>query len=191
MKRFASAMGVAGIGLCLAGCGLSQEAAMAQQAQKIKEAKETSNAVVRECREKHLRGELNHKQMNECANPRIYAAWQEAGDPYLDLLNIQLAAALVCGENIDKGKATEAECRLQIAELQSRLNNERQRREAMRAQAAAQTQAANAQSAAVLMQGLAALQTANRPSYTPTYTPSNTVNCTTTGPYAVRSTSCY
>jgi hypothetical protein len=104
----------------------------------------------------------------------------------------------VCAENIDKGKATEAECTLQLAELNSRLVNEKQRRyqaatqtQAMQTQAAAQAQAANAQSTGALLQGLAALQTANRPSYTPTYTPSNTINCTTTGPYAVRSTSCY
>jgi hypothetical protein len=168
-------------------------------AQKMKAAGEIAAAVANECKEKRLRKELKtHKEAVECSNPKIYKAWQEAGSPILDLIAVHLAGRLVCAENIDKGKATEAECQLQLAELYSRVVSEGRRREqaavqtqAMQTQAAAQAQAANAQSAGALLQGLAALQTANRPSYTPTYTPSNTVNCTTTGPYAVRSTTCY
>jgi hypothetical protein len=188
MKRLASAMRVAGIGLCLAGCGIDQGAqlraqqeATAQKAREITWAATLAEAAIKECREKRLRKELKtYKESIECSNPKVYKAWQEAGAPDLDLLSVWLAARLVCGESIDKGKATEAECELQLAELRSRLANEGQRRvqaaaqtQAMQAQAAAQAQAANAQSAAALLQGLAALQTANRPTYT--------INCTTTG----------
>jgi hypothetical protein len=180
MKSFTSVMSVAGLGLCLAGCAIAMQA---QQAQKIKEATEKSEAAINECKDKRLRKELKtYKESAECSNPRVYAAWQEAGDPYLDLTGLLLAAKLVCAENMDKGKATEAECRLQVAELNSRLVSERQRRDQAVAQTRTQAQAANAQSTAALLQGLAALDAANR---------SNTINCTTTGPYAVRSTSCY
>jgi hypothetical protein len=113
----------------------------------------------------------------ECSNPKIFAAYREAGDPNLDLLNVYLAARLVGAENVDKKRVTEAEYKLQLAELESRLTKERQRRalavadlEIKRAQAAAETQtaqAAQAQSNATLLLGLVALQSANRPASQP------------------------
>jgi hypothetical protein len=131
----------------------------------------TADAAVLECDEKRKRGELKtYKASVECSNPRVYAAWKEAGDPNLDLLSILLAAKLVGAENVDKGRVTPAEYQLQLAELNSRLNEERRRRNfanaEMRlreAEVTAQTQAAQTQSAAALLQGLAALQSANRP----------------------------
>ena len=105
----------------------------------------------------------------ECSNPKIYAAWKEAGDPNLDLLDILLAARLVGAENVDKGKVTDAEYQLQLAELNSRLTDERRRRtfadtemQMRQAEVSAETQTTQAQSAAALLQGLAALQSANR-----------------------------
>ena len=87
----------------------------------------------------------------ECSNPKIFAAYREAGDPNLDLLNVYLAARLVGAENVDKKRVTEAEYKLQLAELESRLTKERQRRalavadlEIKRAPAA-ETQTAQAQ----------------------------------------------
>jgi hypothetical protein len=131
----------------------------------------TADAAVLACDEKRKRGELKtYKASVECSNPKVYAAWKESGDQNLDLLNILLAARLVGAENVDKGKITAAEYQLQLAELNSRLNEERRRRSfanaEMRmkeAQVTAQTQAAQNQSAAALLQGLAALQSANRP----------------------------
>jgi hypothetical protein len=124
-----------------------------------------ADAAVSECNEKRKRGELI-----ECSNPRIYAAWKEAGDPNLDLLNVLLAARPVGAEIVDKGKVTEAQYQLQLAELNTRLNDERRRRNFANAemqmrqtQVSAEAQAAQAQSAAALMQGLAALQSSNRP----------------------------
>jgi hypothetical protein len=130
-----------------------------------------AEAAMLECKAKRQRGELKtYKASIECSNPKVFAAYKEAGDPNLDLLSIMLAARLVGAENVDKGKVTEAEYQLQLAELNSRLNGERQRRnfanadmQMRQAQAAAQTQAARAKSSAALMQGLAALQSANRP----------------------------
>jgi hypothetical protein len=130
----------------------------------------------KECNAKRLHGELkSYKASVECSNPKIFAAYREAGDPNLDLLNVYLAARLVGVENVDKKRVTEAEYKLQLAELESRLTKERQRRalavadlEIKRAQAAAETaQAAQAQSNAALLLGLAALQSANRPASQP------------------------
>ena len=133
-----------------------------------------AEAAILECKEKRLRGELKTFRASvECSNPKVYAAWKDAGDPNLDLLSVLLAARLVGAENVDKGKITEAEYQLQLAELNSRLNGERRRRnlanadvQMRQAQVTAHAQAAQAQSSAALLQGLAAFQSANRP---PTY----------------------
>jgi hypothetical protein len=130
-----------------------------------------AETAIAECKAKRLGGELKTQKASvECSNPKIFAAYREAGDPNLDLLNVYLAARLVGAENVDKKRVTEAEYQLQLAELESRLTKERQRRslanadlEIRRAQTAAETQAAQAQSNAALLLGLAALQSANRP----------------------------
>jgi hypothetical protein len=132
-----------------------------------------AEAAIAECKAKRLRGELKtYKASVECSNPKVFAAYKAAGDPNLDLLNILLAARLVGAENVDKKRVTEAEYQLQLAELNSRLEEERRRRNFANAdlqmkqvQVATQAQAAQVQSAAALLQGLAALQSANRPIY--------------------------
>jgi hypothetical protein len=129
-----------------------------------------ADAAVLECNEKRKRGELkSFKASVECSNPKIYAAWKEVGDPNMDLLNLWLAARLVGAENVDKGKITEAEYQLQLAELNSRITDEKRRRSFANVQLASQVQAVQAQSAALqaqsaaaLLQGLAALQSASR-----------------------------
>jgi hypothetical protein len=67
-------------------------------------------------------------------------------------------------------QVTLAEYQLQLAELNARITEERRRRNFANAdlqlrevEASAQPQAAQAQSAAALLQGLAVLQSANRP----------------------------
>jgi hypothetical protein len=62
-------------------------------AQKMKQAREISEAAMNECKEKRLRKELKtYKESVECSNPRVYAAQQEAGVPWLDLTSVYLAA---------------------------------------------------------------------------------------------------
>jgi hypothetical protein len=124
----------------------------------------TAEAAIAECNEKRRRGELkSFKASVECSNPKIYAAWKEANDQNLDLLNVWLAARLVGAENVDGGKITEAEYQLQLAELNTRITEAKRRRSLSDAQANASLQATQAQSAAALLLGLAALQSANRP----------------------------
>jgi hypothetical protein len=86
------------------------------------------------------------------------------------LFNVYEAARLVGAENVDKGKLTEAEYNLQLAELRSRFTAEAQRRGLAVANlqaSQAQAQAANTQATAAMLQGLSAFQMANRPP--PTY----------------------
>lgn len=129
-----------------------------------------AEAAAMQCKGRRDRGELKtHKSLVECSNPKIYAAFKDADDPNMDLVSILLAARLVGAENVDRGRITESEFQLQIAELNARLNQERQRRNSASADMQirqAQTQAAQAQASASFLQGLAALQSANR---TPTY----------------------
>jgi hypothetical protein len=160
--------------ICLSGCGLVREARWSQ-------ARQQTDAVSQECKNKRLRGELKtYRQSVECSNPRIAAIWQEAGDTYMDLVHLRLAARMVCADNIDSKQVTEAECDLQLAELETRITSEAQRRNATNAN----IQAAQMQSTAAMMQGLAALQQANRPAA------NNSINCTTMGPYSMRTTNC-
>lgn len=123
-----------------------------------------AEAAIADCNEKRKRGELKSlKATVECSNPRVYAAWKAVGDPNLDLLNVVMAARLVGAENVDRGKITEAQYQLQLAELNARITEERRRRRLADVQASASLQASQAQSTAALLQGLAALQSANRP----------------------------
>ena len=113
----------------------------------------------------------------------------------MDLINVYEAARLVGAENVDNGKLSEAEYKLQLAELKSRLAAEDQRRGlavASTQAVQAQAQTADMQAHAAMFQGLTAFQTANRraPIQAPTPTPQRSVNCITTGPYAMRSTNC-
>ena len=138
------------------------------------------NAAIAECRQKRLEKEINgFKASAECSNPKIIAAWQEAQFPYMDLIFVFTAARVVGGENVDKGKITEAELNLELAELNSRIVAEEQRRNLAKSNA----QAAQMQATGSLVQGLGALQSAqvvNRPAVLPT-PQQRTINCNSIG----------
>ena len=98
--KFALALTVILIGLSVSGCGAirnaQNQAKQEEQTAKFKQAAEDAKAVADDCRDKRLRKELkNQKASVECSNERIYAIWEKAGDPNLDLLRISLAARLV------------------------------------------------------------------------------------------------
>jgi hypothetical protein len=129
------------------------------------------NSIIAECNDKRLRKEITgFKAAVECSSTRVRDAWRERKYPYMDLVDVYEAARLVGAENVDKRKLTEAEYTLQLAELQSRISAEAQRRDLAVANTQAvqaQVQAANRQANAAMLQGLTALQMANRPP--PTY----------------------
>jgi hypothetical protein len=147
----------------------------------------TIDAINSECNEKRVRHEVKgYRGAVECSTPRIVAAWREGRFPYMDLIELYEAARLVGADNVDNGKLSEPEYKLQLAELRSRTTAEAQRRslaatsaQAAEAQAQAatiQAQAASLQANAAMLQGLSAFQSANRP--LPTYN----VNVCNAGP---------
>ncbi|MBU6463592.1 MAG: hypothetical protein KGK01_02060 [Bradyrhizobium sp.] len=125
------------------------------------------DSILTECNQKRLRKEVSgYKGSVECSSPRVIAAWRERQYPYMDLINVYEAARLVGAENVDRGKISVAEYKFQLAELQSRLTAEDQRRNLAIANAQtaqAQAQATRNQASAAMLQGLSAFQMANRP----------------------------
>ncbi len=154
------------LALMLSGCALIQQ-------QRYKAAQAKLEAATLECRAKRLAGELkSFVESAQCSNPQMIAAFREVDYPHMDLINLVAASRLVGAEKVDKGELTEAEFQLQLAELQTRIVSEEQRRNLAAANARSQAQSARAADTAatgVLLQGLKALR------------PPPTVTCTTFG----------
>lgn len=113
-----------------------------------------------ECNEKRLKKEIRgYKASVECSTQRVVAARRERNYPYMDLVDLYEAARLVGAEKVDKGQITVAEYNFQLAELQTRIAAEEQRRGLAVANtqiAQTQAQAATAQGNGAMLQGLAA-----------------------------------
>jgi hypothetical protein len=119
--------------------------------------RDTTKVAVLECRDKRLKREFKtYKQSAECSNPKILAAYEGSGYPYMDLVRVLLDGRMVVADNLDKGAVTEAQARDQSAEFERRLMAEDQRRRA----AAAAPQASTDAGSFVL--GLSAFQATKR-----------------------------
>jgi hypothetical protein len=133
----------------------------------LKEKVERASA---ECRQKRLNGELkSYVESVQCSNPLILQAYQEAGDPNMDLIQLLCAYREAVAERNDKGELTEAEGHVAIQELTLRVNQEaRQRAAQQRAESRQQAmdvqQENNArmQAYGTLLQGLGTWQSANK-----------------------------
>jgi hypothetical protein len=143
---------------------------------------------IAECGDRRLRGELKgYKAEAECVSPKVLASYRERQYPYMDLIGVQEAARVAGGENVDRRKISEAEYKLQLAELKARLNAEVQRRDLAVANTQAvqaQAQAANSQAQAAMLHGLSALQMANRPRST------QNINVTICNPGGLQANTC-
>lgn len=107
----------------LSGCGLSA-------AQRVQQAFRQANSIRVECRQRHLAGELkSYVERVRCGNDRVGQAIAESGYPYMDLVNLEIAYRMAVAHRLDKGELSEAEANLQLAELQTRLGSEQQRRD--------------------------------------------------------------
>jgi hypothetical protein len=128
------------------------------------------NAIRAECNEQRIKKFIKgFRAAVECSSPKVIAAWRERQYPYMDLIELYEAASLVGAEKVDSGKLSEAEYKLQLAELRSRMTAEDQRRRLAVANiqtAQVQAQAADTQANAAILQGLSAFQAANRPNST-------------------------
>jgi hypothetical protein len=132
------------------------------------------NSIIAACEERRIKGEIKgYKAAVECSTPGVLAAWRERRYPYMDLVNVYEASRLVGAEKVDSSKISVAEYKLQLAELQSRITSEEQRRnlavansQSMQVEAQSmqvQAQAATTAATGALLQGLGAFQAANRP----------------------------
>lgn len=107
-------------------------------------------AAMEECRNARLSGVLkSHVASIQCSNPRVRDAYQRAGRPFMDLVDLLLANRLSDAEKIDQGKMSEADAILHGAQVASELTQESRRR-------LLETQTANARIGAVNAQADAA-----------------------------------
>jgi hypothetical protein len=113
-----------------AGAAVAQDAPPPQPLSPVMRAPlDKSRAAIAECRERRLRKELTtYKQSAQCSNPRIFAAWQEAGYPHMDLITMWLNAREEASEKVDQHAITPREFEEQMDALTVRLTNEEQRR---------------------------------------------------------------
>jgi hypothetical protein len=92
---------------------------------------ERSRIAIAECRERRLRKELaSYKESAQCSNPKIFAAWQEANYPHMDLITAWLSAREAASEKVDQRIITPKEFERQMDDLTIRLTAEEQRRRA-------------------------------------------------------------
>jgi hypothetical protein len=74
----------------------------------------------------------SHRQVVDCARPKVLAAYQENGYPNMDLVELDLYARGIGAERIDAGDASAAAVDRDLAELDRRIVAEQQRRVAAR-----------------------------------------------------------
>jgi hypothetical protein len=111
------------LGLALAGCGSTYLAAA------TREADQRAQAAYADCEAQRRSGVLRtYRLAAACAQPKVLAAYQQAGYPYIDLVQLELAARATGAERIDTGFSSAADVDRDIAELERRIADERQRR---------------------------------------------------------------
>ena len=111
-------------GLALAGCGSTYSTAA------IREADEEARAAYADCDAQLRSGALqSYRQAARCAQPKVLGAYKQSGYPYIDLVELELAARATGAEHIDSGYAKVGDVDRDIAELEHRIADERQRRQ--------------------------------------------------------------
>jgi len=114
------------LGLGLGGCAPGPSNTPATEA-----AGEEMRHIRAECEDLRKKGEIKTLESTEsCANPRIVAAYQQAGYPYMDLIRFAAAARLAGAEKVDNGEISEAEYDRQRLVLRDRVADEIRHRNA-------------------------------------------------------------
>lgn len=158
--------------------------AQAAQTARIAERDTEISSAINECREARLRGELkSYVASVQCSNPRIREASLRFGNPFMDLLDIELATRLADAEKIDKGQMTEAEAGLHIAQVHAQMTDEARHR-VLEAQAAqnqtSMAHSAETQAQGALLSGMGAWNASTRG-----------ITCTSFGTAHSSTTNCY
>jgi hypothetical protein len=90
---------------------------------------EKSRAAIIDCRARRLRKEIaNYKASADCSNPKIFAAWQEAGYPHMDLIMEWLNSREAASEKVDQDTMSPKEFEEDMDSLTIRLTAEEKRR---------------------------------------------------------------
>ena len=137
-----------------------------QNVQKEREAKlalmhETEKSILAECELKRINGTLKtYTESAQCSNPVIIKAHEQAGDPGMNFVYLLTAYRLAVAERLDKNLLSQTEANLMLAQLVSRINAERLRRD----MSASQQKGIPAQSYEALLQGLAVWKGSANPS---------------------------
>jgi hypothetical protein len=141
--------------LMLAGCGTTNLPGV------TREADARAAAAYADCDAQLRAGKLaSYRQAVECARQPVLIAYAQAGYPYMDLVLFDLQERDIGAERIDHGEADPAAVRRDIAELERRLEAERERRIAARSFFGG---AAPATPPSQLLAGLATLREATVP----------------------------
>ena len=136
-----------------------------EMSRKVEVMREKEEMACAECKQKTS----SFVESVQCSNPAILNAHRDAGDPYMDLMQLFAAHRIALAERLDKGEITEAEAGVAIQELIVRLNQERRQRDAqqrveLRQQALeAEQQNARMQAYGALFQELGTWQIASKP----------------------------
>jgi hypothetical protein len=107
----------------------AQEGAPQPLSPLMRGAVEKSRAAIIECRARRLRGEIpTYKASAQCSNPKIFAAWQEAHYPHMDLITEWLNAREDASEKVDKETMSPKDFEDDMGALTMRLTTEEKRR---------------------------------------------------------------
>ena len=88
-----------------------------------------SRDAIAECRDRRLQKELSsYKESAECSNPKIFAAWQAAHYPHMDLITVWLNAREAASEKVDQHLLTPQQFEQEMDTLTVRLTAEEERR---------------------------------------------------------------
>ena len=95
----------------------------------MQQAVEQSRQAINDCRERRLHGELpSYKASAQCSNPKIFAAWQAAHYPHMDLIVQWLNAREAASDQVDQHQLSPDQFEAQMGTLTVRLTAEEQRR---------------------------------------------------------------
>jgi hypothetical protein len=115
------------MGAVLAACGSTVSGPA------LAEADRNAQAAFTDCNNQLRSGKIrSYRLMVECAAPRVTQAYQMAGYPFTDLVNLDLAAWRLGADRIDAGLVPPADVYRDLGELDHRILVERERRMAGR-----------------------------------------------------------
>jgi hypothetical protein len=118
------------VGLAVSECGaLAQSSDPQASVAALAAPLEKGRAAIAECRRRRLNRELaTYRESAECSRPAVFAAWQQAHYPHMDLITAWLSARELASGRVDQNTIQPLEFERQMAEITNRLTAEERRR---------------------------------------------------------------